>query len=116
VRENARIVTATTGAFGLGGFAAAVGLCCTVPWAVAILGVTGAVAFARLAFLLPYSVVGAAALLGLAFWWAYKAPAECKDAACVPPNRRKLRWFVWISAVIVAALSIVALTMQVTLV
>ena len=116
VNEKARIVTATTGAFGLGGFAAAVGLCCTVPWAVALLGVTGAVAFARLAFLLPYSVIGAAGLLGLAFWWVYRTPAECKDRTCQPPNRQKLRWFVWISAVVVTALSIVALTMQVTLV
>jgi hypothetical protein len=115
VNERARIITATTGAFGLGGFAAALGLCCTVPWAVAILGVTGAVAFARLAFLLPYSVVGAAGLLALAFWWVYRTPAECNDATCVPRNRQKLRWFVWISAVVVAALSIVALTMQVTL-
>jgi hypothetical protein len=116
VSEKARIITATTGAFGLGGFAAAIGLCCTVPWAVTILGVTGAVAFARLTFLLPYSALGAAALLGLAFWWAYRTPAECKGETCVPPSRHKLRWFVWISAVIVAALSIVALTMQVTLV
>lgn len=113
--EKARIIGAATGAFGLGGFAAAVALCCTVPWAVAILGVTGAVAFARLAFLLPYSVVGAAGLVGLAFWWVYRTPVECKDGTCVPPNRQKLRWLVWISAVIVAALSIVALTMQVTL-
>jgi hypothetical protein len=116
VNEKARIISATTGAFGLGGFAAAIGLCCTVPWAVAILGVTGAVAFARLTFLLPYSIVGAAGLLGLAFWWAYKTPSKCKDGTCAPPNRRKLRWFVWISTVFIAALSIVALTMQVTLV
>ena len=116
VNEKSRIITATTGAFGLGGFAAAVGLCCTVPWAVALLGVTGAVAFARLAFLLPYSVVGAAGLVGLAFWWAYRTPPECRDGTCLPPNRRKLRWLVWISAVIVSALSAVALTMQVTLV
>jgi len=116
VNEKARVITATTGAFGLGGFAAAVGLCCTVPWAVAILGVTGAVAFARLAFLLPYSILGAVGLLGLAFWWVYRTPAECKDGTCVPPSRQRLRWFVWISAVLVAALSIVALTMRVTLV
>jgi hypothetical protein len=116
VNENARIISAAAGAFGLGGFAAAVGLCCTVPWAVAILGVTGAVAFARLAFLLPYSVVAAAGLLGLAFWWAYRTAPECRDGICVPSTRQKLRWFVWFSAVLVVALSIVALTMRVTLV
>jgi membrane protease YdiL (CAAX protease family) len=116
VSEKARVIGVTGGAISLGGFAAAVGLCCTVPWAVAIFGVTGAVAFARLAFLLPYAVVGAAGFLALAFWLAYRRPPECNDGSCAPPNRRALRWFVWIAAVFVGILSVVALTMQVTLV
>lgn len=58
------------GAVGLGGFAAALGLCCGVPWAVALLGVTGAVVLARLAFLLPYALAGAAVLLGFGFWFS----------------------------------------------
>ena len=62
--EKARIIGAASGAFGLSGFAAAIGLCCTVPWAVTVFGVAGAVAFARLAFLLPYGVIGSAAFLG----------------------------------------------------
>ena len=115
MNDNARVIGAASGAFGLGGFAAAVGLCCTVPWAVTLFGVTGAVVFARLAFLLPYAVIGAAGGLGLAFWWAYRRPAACADGICTRPVNRGLRLFVWISAVIVAALSGVALTMQVTL-
>ena len=114
--EKARVIGATGGAISLGGFAAAIGLCCTVPWAVAIFGVTGAVAFARLAFLLPYAVVGAAGFLALAFWLAYRSAPECNDGSCAPPDRRALRWFVWIAAVFVGALCVVALTMQVTLV
>jgi hypothetical protein len=88
--EKGRVIGTAGGALGLGGLAAAFGLCCTLPWAVALLGVTGAVAFARLAFLLPYALIGAAA------------------------SRRALQWIVWIAAVVVAALSIVALTVQVT--
>lgn len=99
---------------GLSGFAAALGFCCAVPWAVALLGVTGAVAFARLAFLLPYALLGAFALLGVGFWLAYRRPAECEDDTCVPTNQRALKWVVWISAVIVAALTVIALTVQVT--
>ena len=112
---KAGVIGAASGAFGLSGFAAALGLCCTVPWAVAIFGVTGAVAFARLAFLLPYGVIGAVGSLGLAFWLAYRRTPTCVDGSCVPENRRGLQLFVWVAAVIVAALSIVALTMRVTL-
>ena len=114
--EKARIIGAATGAFGLSGFAAAIGLCCTVPWAVSLLGVAGAVAFARLAFLLPYGVIGAAAFLGLAFWWAYRRRAVCADGTCAPENRRGLQVFVWIAAAVVVAFSVIALTMRVTLV
>ena len=116
MRERARVIGAAGSAFGLSGFAAAIGLCCTVPWAVTLLGVTGAVAFARLAFLLPYSLVGAAGFLGLAFWLAYRRPPDCDDNSCTPRNRHALRWFVWITTVLVVALSVVALTMRVTLV
>lgn len=111
--EKARVIGAAGGALGLGGFAAALGLCCTVPWAVALLGVTGAVAFARLAFLLPYALIGAVALLAVGFWWAYR-PLACADGACAPTNRRTLRLIVWLAALIVGALSAVALSLQVT--
>jgi hypothetical protein len=112
--EKARILSVASGALGLGGFAAALGLCCTVPWAVALLGVTGAVAFARLAFMLPYALIGSVALLGVGFWWAYRRPVACADGACVPATRRSLQILVWIAAVLVGALSIVALSARVT--
>lgn len=107
--EKARVIGTASGALGLSGFAAALGLCCTVPWAVALLGVTGAVAFARLAFLIPYALIGAAVLLGVGFWFAYRRPAACDDGTCVPASRRTLRWIVWIAALLVGALSVGAL-------
>jgi mercuric ion transport protein len=112
--EKARVIGAAGGAVGLGGIAAAFGLCCTVPWAVALLGVTGAVVFARLAFLLPYALIAAVALLAVGFWWAYRRPAACADSTCTVRSRRSLQWIVWISAVLVFALSVIALSMQVT--
>jgi hypothetical protein len=42
---------------GLGAFAAAIGACCGFPCAVALLGVSGAVALARLSFLLREAVL-----------------------------------------------------------
>lgn len=111
--DKARIAGAVGGALGLSGFAAAVGLCCTVPWAVALLGVTGAVAFARLAFLLPYALGGSALMLGVAFWWAYRPTGSCADATCATDGRRMLRVIVWLGTVLVGALSLVALTLRV---
>lgn len=110
-----RVIGAAGGALGLSGLATGLGLCCTVPWAVALLGVTGAVAFARLAFLLPYAVIAAVALLALSFWWAYRPAPACADDTCTPANRRTLQWLVWVAAVLVAVLAAVALSMRVTL-
>jgi hypothetical protein len=101
---------AAGGALGLGAFAAAIGACCGLPWAVALLGVSGAVALARLSFLLPYALLGATALLAIAFWSAYRPIADCTEAMCRPGSRRALRWMVWAATVLVAALATVAFT------
>jgi hypothetical protein len=113
--EEARIIGATGGALGLSGFAAALGLCCTVPWAVALLGVSGAIAFARLAFLLPYALAGAVAMLALGFWSAYRKSGVCADRTCSTNARRGLRALVWISAAFVVVLAVVALEFRATI-
>lgn len=111
--EKARVVGAASGAVGLGGFAAALGLCCGVPWAVALFGVTGAIAFARLAFLLPYALAASAIFLGFGFWLAYRRPA-CADGACPPQRPRLLRGIMWITAALVVALAATAVSLRVT--
>jgi len=110
VSDKTRVIGAAGGALGLGAFAATVGACCGLPWAVALLGVSGAVALARLSFLLPYALLGAAALLVVAFWWAFRPPAVCADGTCATAGRRPLRWIVWLAALLVIALGAVALT------
>ncbi len=112
MNEKARVVGAASGALGLGGLAAALGLCCTVPWAVALLGVTGAVAFARLAFLIPYAVVGSFVLLAAGFWWAYRRPAVCVAGGSAPTSQRGLRWLIWAATAIVALLSTIAFLLR----
>jgi hypothetical protein len=108
--EKPQAIGAASGALGLGAFAAAVGGCCGAPWAVAVLGVTGAVGLARLAFLLPYALIGGAILLGVAFWSAYRPAPACADGRCATTGRRlPLRVLVWVAAELVAALSVVAL-------
>jgi hypothetical protein len=107
--ERARVISSAGGALGLGALAAAIGACCGLPWAVALLGVSGAVALARLSFLLPYALAGSGVLLAVAFWWAYRPPAVCADGSCNPATRRPLRWIVWAAALLVAGLAIYAL-------
>jgi len=107
--NKTRVIGTAGGALGLGAFAAAVGACCGLPWAVALLGVSGAVALARLSFLLPYALLGAGGLLAVAFWWAYHPPAVCADGTCDPTSRRALRWIVWATALLVVGLGVVAL-------
>lgn len=110
MKEKARVLGAASGAIGLGGFAAALGLCCTVPWVVGLLGVTGAIAFARLSFLLPYALIGAVVLLGVGFWSAYRPTAFCADdSTCAPKSRRLLQGVVWLAAGLVAVLIVIAL-------
>ncbi len=106
--ERTRVIGTAGGALGLGAFAAAIGACCGLPWAVALLGVGGAVALARLSFLLPYALLAAGALLAVAFWWAYRPSPACTDGTCTSANRRPLRWIVWAAAVLVAGLAAVA--------
>jgi mercuric ion transport protein len=111
--EKVKVLGAAGGAVGLGGFAAALGLCCSVPWAVALLGVSGAIAFARLAFLLPYSLAAAAMFLGFGFWLAYRKPA-CADGVCPAQPPTLLRWIMWVTAAVVVALGASAVVLRVT--
>jgi len=78
VSDKRRVIGTAGGAVGLGAFAATVGACCGLPWTVALLGVSGAVALARLSCLLPYALLGAAGLLIVAFWWAYRPPRSLR--------------------------------------
>ena len=103
-----QVIGAASGALGFGAFAAALATCCGVPWAVALFGVTGAVALARLAYFLPYTVIGAVLLLTVAFWLAYRPAPVCADGTCQTASRRPLRWAVWIAALLVAGLLIFA--------
>jgi hypothetical protein len=103
--DNRRVAGAAGGALGLGAFAALFGTCCVAPWTVGLLGVSGAVALARLSFLQPYLIVGTLGLLGAAFWWAYRPQPACADGACETTSRRRLRWIVWLACALICVLA-----------
>lgn len=102
-------IGAAGGAVGLSAFSAALGACCGMSWAVALLGVTGAVSLARMAFLLPYAMAGAILLLAVSFWLTYRRPAVCTDGGCKTREPTSPGWFVWIAAILVAGLTALAL-------
>ena len=114
MKDKTRVIGTAGGALGLGAFAAAVGACCGLPWTVALLGVGGAVALARLSVLLPYALIGAAGLLAVSFWWAYRPPAVCADGTCDISSRRPLRWIVWAATPLVLGLAAISLAIGTT--
>jgi hypothetical protein len=104
MKEKAKVAGTTGGAIGMGVFAAALGTCCVAPWAVSLLGVTGAVGLVRLSFLKPYVLAGAVVLVALSFWFAYRPLPVCSDGSCETTGRRGLRIMAWFAAVAVVAL------------
>ena len=105
--EKPKVLSATGGAVGLSALALAFGACCVTPWVVALLGVGGAVALARLAILQPYVIAATLALLGVGFWYAYRRRAVAADCrSCPVETRTGLRLAVWIGALIVIGLDV----------
>lgn len=84
--DKPKILGATGGAMGLSALALAFGACCVAPWAVALLGVGGAVMLARLAALQPYAVAMTLVLLGIGFWYAYRKGPAAPDGTCSVEN------------------------------
>lgn len=104
-----RTLGAAGGAVGLGTFSAGVGACCSAPWVVALVGVSGAVAVARLAFVVPYALAAAILLMAVAFWLAYRRRPVRAGDTCEEGERRRLRRLVWVAAFLVAGLVFLAL-------
>ena len=102
--DQAKQVAGTTGgAIGLSAIASFIGLCCIGPWAVALLGVSGAVTMARFDYLRPYILAAAALMLGWAFWRVYRTPVVCEDASCAEGTSIWLKSTLWFAAALTLA-------------
>ncbi|MGH8232904.1 MAG: hypothetical protein ACREPU_01730 [Rhodanobacteraceae bacterium] len=88
-------VGATGSSVGLSTLAAAIGLCCVAPWAVALLGVSGALTLAALGVYRLYFVVAAVILFVGAVWIAYRRRGLPQAVAC----NRHSRWLTLLFAV-----------------
>lgn len=86
---------------------AAVGasLCCTLPVAVAVLGVGSAALGTAFEPFRPYLAGLTVLLLGFAFYRAYR-PVKCEpgETCAVPASRRRHRIVLWIVAIVALAL------------
>ena len=100
ITDDRKIVASTGGAISLSAIAAFIGFCCAGPWAVAILGVSGAVAMARWQPLSPYILVAAGAMLAWAFWRAYRSPPVCADGSCPSRASSRMKYLLWPSALL----------------
>lgn len=87
---KAKAIGGTTGlSMLLSGLASTVALCCFAPWVVPLLGVSGAILFARLGPYRPYFIGAAALLMAVSVWGAYRSHKAC---AADPVRRRRLMW------------------------
>ena len=102
--DKPQVVGVASGALGLSAIALAFGVCCMAPWAVTILGVSGAVLLARLAFIQPYVVAGTIILLGVGFWFVYRRQRAA--GTCDVTLQRRLRWIVWSAAIVVILIDV----------
>lgn len=104
--DKPKILGVTGGAVALSALALAFGACCVAPWAVAVLGVGGAVMLARLAGLQSPVVAVTLLLVALGFWYAYRGRFNTQAGKCTVEDRKGLRIAVWIAALIVVCVDI----------
>lgn len=104
--DKPKILGVTGGAVALSALALAFGACCVAPWAVGLLGVGGALLLARLAGLQSPVVAVTLLLVGIGFWYAYRARTGAKGGSCPAEDRKGLRTAVWIGALIVICVDI----------
>ncbi|MHB8446802.1 MAG: mercuric transporter MerT family protein [Rudaea sp.] len=98
-----RKLAAPAGALSAGGLAALLGACCGVPWLVAVIGVSGAIAVARLAFLAPYLWLLAFGFAIAALAWTYRAGSSC-EVGCAPTQQRRRQIAAWLVVVTILGL------------
>lgn len=63
-----------------------------LPWLVTVVGVSGAVALARLAPAAPYLWALVAVLMAATAWWTFRPRRSCADGSCERPPSWRLRW------------------------
>ena len=107
MKRNAIATGSLLGAIGSSLVATAATSCCIGPAVIAVLGVSGVLAAARLAPYRPYFVLGSLVLLAFGFWLAYRPHGGNIGKTCATTTSAKLtRALLWVAtAITVAALA-----------
>ena len=103
MREDRKLATTSGSAIGISAIASFIGLCCIGPWAVALLGVSGAVAMAKWQPFRPYILGLAIIMLLWAFWRVYGPPRKklCDAGLCAARPSLWLQGSLWLAAILI---------------
>jgi mercuric ion transport protein len=103
MREDKKLAATTGGAISISAIASFIGLCCIGPWAIAMFGVSGAIAMARWQPVRPYILGVALLLLAWAFWRVYGPPRKrlCEAGLCPTRPSLWLQGSLWLAALLV---------------
>ena len=103
MNEDKKLIATSGSAISISAIASFIGLCCIGPWAVALFGVSGAIAMARWQPIRPYLLVLALIMLGWAFWRIYGPPRQrlCEAGICSPKPSTWLQTSLWFATVLV---------------
>ncbi len=103
MREDKKLAATSGSAIGISAIASFIGLCCIGPWAVALLGVSGAVAMAKWQPFRPYLLGLAVVMLLWAFWRVYgpRRKKLCAAGLCAARPSLWLQGSLWLAAILI---------------
>jgi len=103
MKEDKKLIATSGSAISISAIASFIGLCCIGPWAVALFGVSGAIAMAHWQPIRPYLLSLALVMLGWAFWRIYGPPRQrlCEAGMCSPKPSTWLQISLWFATVLV---------------
>ncbi len=103
MREDKKLAATSGSAIGISAIASFIGLCCVGPWAVALLGVSGAVAMAKWQPIRPYILGLAVIMLLWAFWRVYGPPRKklCAAGLCAARPSLWLQGSLWLATILI---------------
>ena len=103
MREDKTLAATSGSAIGISAIASFIGLCCIGPWAVALLGVSGAVAMAKWQPIRPYILGLAVIMLLWAFWRVYGPPRKklCDAGLCAARPSLWLQGSLWLATILI---------------
>lgn len=101
MNEDKKLAATTGSAISISAIASFIGLCCIGPWAVALFGVSGAIAMARWQPIRPYILGIAVAMLAWAFWRVYRPQPVCADGSCPTGPSIWIKVMLWVATAMV---------------